>query len=151
VFSQTTEYALRAMACLALSPAELVPTSTLADTTKVPANYLAKVLQQLAGGGLIRGRRGVGGGYMLSRPSDRIKLLEIINVVGDLQRINACPLGLAAHGSNLCPLHQTMDNVAATVIEALDGVTLRDLVDDPKNPNRPLCETPALLTVNGRR
>src|SRR5262249_779585 len=62
VFSQTTEYALRAMACLALAPDELVPTSVLADKTKVPANYLAKVLQQLAGGGLIRGRRGVGRG-----------------------------------------------------------------------------------------
>ena len=89
MFSQTTEYALRAMACLALAPDELVPTSILADKTKVPANYLAKVLQQLAGGGLLRGRRGVGGGYTLARPSESITLLEIVNVVGDLHRVSA--------------------------------------------------------------
>ena len=61
MFSQTTEYALRAMACLALRPQQLTSAIALADQTKVPANYLAKVLQQLAGAGLIDGRRGVGG------------------------------------------------------------------------------------------
>jgi Rrf2 family protein len=113
---------------------------------------LAKVLQQLAAGGLIRGRRGVGGGYMLARSSDKINLLEIINTVGELHRIETCPLGLSTHGTNLCPLHRTMDKAAAMLIETLDGVTLKSLVDDPKNMNRPLCETMAApLTVNGVR
>ena len=69
MFSQTTEYALRAMACLAMYPDDLVATPTLAEQTKVPANYLAKVLQQLAAAKLITGRRGVGGGYRLARPA----------------------------------------------------------------------------------
>ncbi len=67
MFSQTTEYALRVMAWLALSPDLLVPTLTLADKTKVPAHYLAKVLQQLASAELVTGRRGVRGGYKLAR------------------------------------------------------------------------------------
>jgi Rrf2 family protein len=140
------------MASLALAPGELVPTSTLADRTKVPANYLAKVLQQLAGGGLIKGRRGVGGGYMLSKPAEQINLLDIINVVGELHRIECCPLGLQGHGTNLCPLHQAMDNAAATVMKMLDGVSLQSLVDDPKNCNKPLCEgAAAVLTVGGAK
>lgn len=138
MFSQTTEYALRAMACLALAPDELVPTSVLADKTKVPANYLAKVLQQLANGGLIRGRRGVGGGYTLARPFDSITLLEIINTVGDLHRVRSCPLG--AHGPALCPLHRALDEAAETLIKIFDGVTLRTLIEDPKYANKPLCE-----------
>ena len=152
MFSQTTEYALRAMACLALRPDALVPTPVLAKETKVPSNYLAKVLQQLAGANLIHGRRGVGGGYQLSRPSSQINLMDVINAVGDLRRIESCPLGLPNHGPNLCPLHRRLDQAAAGVIEVFSGVTLHDLVSDPRS-NKPLCDTEmaAKLTVSARR
>lgn len=152
MFSQTTEYALRAMACLALAPDQLVPTNVLASMTKVPNNYLAKVLQQLAGARLINGRRGVGGGYRLARPSAQINLLDIINAVDMLKRIESCPLGLTTHGTNLCPLHRTMDRAAAVLIEVVRGVTLHDLVEDGGTRVRPLCETktpvPLTLTLN---
>lgn len=151
MFSTTTEYALRAMSCLALaSSSELVPTQTLAIMTKVPQNYLAKVLQQLAGANMIIGRRGVGGGYRLARPANTIKLLEIINTVGHLGRITTCPLGLPNHGTNLCALHRTMDKAAETLMTMLDGVTLRDLIDQG-GMNKPLCDarTTQEVTVNG--
>lgn len=151
MFSQTTEYALRAMSCLALAPNQLVPTNTLAAMTKVPNNYLAKVLQLLAAANLITGRRGVGGGYKLARPATEIRLVEVINTVGSLKRIETCPLGLPNHGPNLCPLHRTMDKAAAALIDLLDNVTLQNLVDDPKTPNKPMCDsiTMAALTIGG--
>ena len=151
MFSQTTEYALRAMACLAMRPEELVPTPALAEQTKVPPNYLAKVLQQLAAAKLITGRRGVGGGYKLAKPSGDIRLLDVINAVTVVSRIESCPLGLASHGSKLCALHRKADEAAAAVIEVYNGTTLHDLLIDP-NPNKPLCETkPATLTMSARR
>lgn len=155
MFSQTTEYALRAMACLAMRSEALVATPVLAAETKVPANYLAKVLQQLAGAKLITGRRGVGGGYKLARPAAQIRLLEVINSVTVVERITSCPLGLPNHGTNLCPLHRRADEAAAAVIKVYNGVTLQDLLTDP-NPNKPLCDThkAAALTisaVNGKR
>lgn len=151
MFSVTTEYALRVMAAMAMSPDALVPTATLAAITKVPSNYLAKVLQQLASAQLVTGRRGVRGGYKLARPSQEIKLLEIIHSVGNLQRIETCPLGLASHGPSLCPLHRTMDQAAATLIQLFEGVSLKSLVDDPLIPNKPLCESGTLtkLTMRG--
>lgn len=152
MLSQTSEYALRAMAWLALTPSELVATSTLAEKTQVPATYLAKVLQQLSAADLITGRRGVGGGYRLARDPRAITLLQVIQAVGVLQRIPSCPLGIATHGSNLCPLHRKSDEAAAAVIEIYDGVTLEDLISDP-NSNTPLCETrPKIpLTVTARK
>lgn len=151
MFSQTTEYALRAMACLAMRPEELMPTPALAEQTKVPVNYLAKVLQQLAAAKLITGRRGVGGGYKLAKSSGDIKLLDVINAVTTVSRIESCPLGLASHGSKLCALHRKADEAAAAVIEVYNGTTLHDLLMDP-NPNKPLCETkPATLTMSARR
>lgn len=151
MFSQTTEYALRAMACLAMRPEELMPTPTLAEQTKVPPNYLAKVLQQLAAAKLITGRRGVGGGYKLAKSSGEIKLLDVINAVTTVSRIESCPLGLASHGSRLCALHKKADEAAAAVIDVYNGTSLHDLLSDP-NPNKPLCETkPATLTMSARR
>ncbi len=152
MFSQTTEYALRAMAWLALSPDTLVSTGSLADHTQVPEHYLAKVLQQLAAANLIKGRRGVGGGYMLARPAEDIAVSEVVRIVGSLNRISTCPLGLANHGSNLCPLHRLLDDVAREAFEILDGKSLRDLVDQP-GANKPLCDARAgavALSVNGR-
>lgn len=138
------------MACIALQPNELVSTPTLGKLTKVPVNYLAKVLQLLAGAELIVGRRGVGGGYRLARPAQTVTLLEIINAVSPVQRIETCPLGLPNHGPFLCPLHRKADQAAAAVIEIFGGVTLHDLVNDPVS-NRPLCdaERTAKLTLAG--
>ncbi len=150
MFSQTTEYALRAMACLALHPDSLTNAVQLAEQTKVPSNYLAKVLQQLASAGLIDGRRGVGGGYRLTRPADQINLLDVINTVAPVRRITECPLGLKNHGPNLCPLHRKTDAAAAAVIELFGKATLADLINDPKS-NKPLCDerTTQELTVLG--
>ncbi len=148
MFSQTTEYALRAMSWLALTPNELVSTVSLAEHTRVPAHYLAKVLQQLAAAGLIQGRRGVHGGYKLAKPASQIRLFDVLTTVGSLQRIKTCPMGLVNHGPNLCPLHRMMDSVAKSAIDILGDKTLEDLVNDPL-ANKPLCDadTTAKLTV----
>lgn len=150
MYSLTAEYALRAMACLAIRPTTLVPTTVLAEQTKVPSNYLAKVLQLLASADLIEGRRGVGGGYRLARGANQIRLLDVINAVDPVERIKSCPLGLTNHGSYLCPLHRKADQAAASFIEIYQGVTLHDLLQDPRE-NKPLCDadTTARLTANG--
>ncbi len=140
MLSQTTEYALRAMSCLAYDPERLTSTIELAEVTKVPSNYLAKVLQSLAQAELIVGRRGVGGGYKLNRPAEDITLLEVINSIDKVERITTCPLGLENHGSRLCPLHRRMDQAAAGLIKHFEGVTLKDIVTEPE-ATRPLCDT----------
>ncbi|MEL7472972.1 MAG: Rrf2 family transcriptional regulator [Planctomycetota bacterium] len=138
MLSQTAEYALRAMAILAYSPDELVPTPKLAEETKVPSNYLAKVLQLLAGDGLIIGRRGVGGGYRLARPAGEISMLKVVNAVESVERICSCPLELPNHTGALCPLHHKLDEAIAAVQKVFGDTSLQDLISDPESP-RPLC------------
>lgn len=151
MFSQTTEYALRAMAWLALTPDVLVPTTTLAEKTKVPPHYLAKVLQQLANANLITGRRGVRGGYRLARAAREISLLDVVSSVAEVSRITTCPLGLKNHGPNLCPLHRRMDDAAKTIIDMYSGITLQDLISEPAS-SRPLCDEAmtARLTISAK-
>ena len=141
MLSHTTEYALRAMVCLAYQPDELVSTSDLAEVTKVPMNYLAKVLQLLAKNDLVTGRRGVGGGYRLMRPATEISLLDVINSVDPILRIKSCPLKLENHSDGmLCPLHRRLDRAAAMLREEFDGVNLNDLISE-LGARRPLCDT----------
>ncbi|MFG0246975.1 MAG: RrF2 family transcriptional regulator [Phycisphaerales bacterium JB052] len=147
MLSQTTEYALRAMSCLAYMPDDLVSTAELADVTHVPMNYLAKVLQSLAKADLITGRRGVGGGYRLARPASDISMLDVINAINPIERITECPLKLENHTGKLCPLHSRLDEAAQSIIDRFGGISLHDmLAEDPTT--RPLCNTEMTARVD---
>ena len=65
MLSQTVEYALRATVYLATQAGKPATTNEVAARTRVPAAYLAKILQGLSKAGLIRSQRGVGGGVTL--------------------------------------------------------------------------------------
>ena len=66
------DYASRALLSLALHGAE-TPTSVrdIAERTGLPQPYLEQILLALKGAGLVRSKRGVGGGYVLARPPGR--------------------------------------------------------------------------------
>ena len=154
MLSQTCEYAMRAMACLAISPDELIPTTRLAEQTLVPPNYLAKVLQLLAQAKLITGRRGVGGGYQLARPATEISLIDVVNAIDPVKRIKTCPLGLANHQNSLCALHRTVDAAAKQFIESFSETRLSDLIVE-SDGLIPLCDADSAssisLSVDGKQ
>jgi len=127
------------MSCLAYMPDELVSTGKLAEVTHVPMNYLAKVLQLLAKADLITGRRGVGGGYRLAKPADEITMLDVINAIDPIKRIESCPLKLENHSGRLCPLHTRLDLAAKAVIDRFGGIKLADMLNEDPH-TRPLCD-----------
>lgn len=138
MFSQTAEYALRAVVALADGRDAPLTTRRMAQITKVPENYLAKVLQSLSRAGIITSQRGIGGGSMLARPASEISVYEVIECVDPIQRIHTCPLGIAAHGADLCPLHRRLDNAAAQVENEFRATSIETLVTEPAR-NPPLC------------
>jgi Rrf2 family iron-sulfur cluster assembly transcriptional regulator len=77
------DYACRALLSLALHADEPGPTSVhdIARRTGLPQPYLEQILLALKGAGLVRSKRGVGGGYVLARPSTEIRLSEILSAV----------------------------------------------------------------------
>src|SRR3954453_6698361 len=105
MFSQTVEYALRAVVHLADRAPEPRTTGQIAEATRVPRAYLSKVLQGLARAGVVHSQRGIGGGMVLVKAPAELTLLEVVNAVEPINRIRSCPLGLPSHGRHLCPLH----------------------------------------------
>ena len=77
------DYACRALLSLSLHIDEPGPTSVadIARRTGLPQPYLEQILLALKGAGLVRSKRGVGGGYVLARPTNEIRLSEILSAV----------------------------------------------------------------------
>lgn len=141
MISQTAEYALRAIVFLGTDPDAPKTTKQIAEATRVPVGYLAKVLQSLNRAGLISSQRGLyGGSLLLKRPED-ISILEIVNAVDPLQRINSCPLELKAHGAILCPLHKRLDDAMALVEKSFRETSVAELLAEPTT-SVPLCDYP---------
>lgn len=142
MFSRTVEYALRAAVWLASNPESSHTSRRLAEVTLVPLNYLAKVMQTLVDAELVTSQRGLGGGFALARPADRISVLDVVNAVDPLVRIRSCPLKLSSHAVRLCALHQRLDDAIAHVERAFGSTTLAELLTD-RGAERPLCPAPA--------
>lgn len=140
MISQTAEYALRAMVCLADSSDEKLTAQVIAGRTQVPAGYLSKVMQALARAGLASSQRGLRGGFTLARSAAEITVLDVVNAVDPVRRITTCPLGRPDHGTNLCPLHRRLDRAMAETERALGASTLAELLEEA-NGSKPLCET----------
>lgn len=128
MFSQSTEYALRIVVYLGSLGDRAATISQIAQSTRVPAGYLPKVLRGLARAELVRSRRGPHGGSTLARPASRITIYDIVEAVDPIRRITTCPLGLPNHGVNLCPLHHRLDAALAMVEEAFRASTVADLL-----------------------
>ncbi len=106
MFSQTVEYALRAVVHLADQFPSPRTTDQIGTATLVPKAYLSKVLQGLCHANIVQSKRGIGGGMTLITSPTHLTPLEVINAVEPIGRIRECPLGLTAHGIRLCPLHK---------------------------------------------
>ncbi len=110
----------------------------IATETKVPIDYLFKVLQALSRAGLVQAQRGKNGGFnLLNDPAD-VSIYDIVQAVDPIKRIAKCPLGLKAHGIRLCSLHRKLDDAMRNIEEAFSSTSLAELIDD-SSPIRPLC------------
>jgi Rrf2 family protein len=126
------DYASRALLSLALHVDEAGPTSVrdIAERTGLPQPYLEQILLALKGAGLVRSKRGVGGGYVLARSPADIKLSEIVSAVdgpitvgdfGEPHQDGACD------HEGQCVLLAVWNNVSEHMRQHLEGFTLADI------------------------
>jgi Rrf2 family transcriptional regulator, nitric oxide-sensitive transcriptional repressor len=151
MFSQTVEYALRAVVYLSTNREQPQTNEAIAKATKMPAAYLAKVLRELSKAGIVKSQRGVGGGVLLNQSPDDLTIYQVVNAVEPIRRITTCPLGLSNHGLRLCALHSRLDQAMASVEDAFRQTTLGELLKEP-NPSVPLCNQSSspLITLKKR-
>jgi Rrf2 family protein len=138
LLSQTVEYALRAVVTLANAEGRPMVTADIAKATEVPMGYLYKVLQQLGRNDLVQSQRGSKGGFTLRRNPQDLTLLEVINAVDPLKRIQRCPMDQVQEVDVLCALHKRIDDAMAALERAFAETTVEELLCDTDRPY-PLC------------
>jgi Rrf2 family iron-sulfur cluster assembly transcriptional regulator len=117
------------------------PTSVkdLADRTGLPQPYLEQILLALKGAGLVRSKRGVGGGYVLARPAEEITLSQIVGAVdgpiaaGDFGRPHE---GGACNHEGQCILLEVWAGVGEHMRSHLDSFTLASLAATARGENK---------------
>lgn len=128
--TQFTDYCLRTLLYLGARPGEITPASGIAEAYGISANHVAKVAKWLTREGIVRARRGSGGGLELAvepidlcigelvrRTEPHLDLLECF----DASR-NTCPL------SGACALERVLHDARDAFLAVLDDVTLADLL-----------------------
>ena len=152
MFSQTVEYALRAVVYLADQGDTAHTVQQIAAVTQVPQAYLSKVMQSLHRANLVESRRGLHGGFLLTRTPAELTIWDVVQAVEPLRRIRACPLKLDAHRLRLCPLHKKLDDAIAGIERAFRDTTLAEILAEPTT-SKPLCPFPRveLATVSGKK
>ncbi|MGH2521429.1 MAG: RrF2 family transcriptional regulator [Anaerolineales bacterium] len=91
--TRQADYAVRAVLYLAqLAPGRRASTAQIARDQSIPVTFLAKIVSQLAGVGIVRATRGAHGGVTLARPAEEINLLEIVEAIDGPVLLNDCVL-----------------------------------------------------------
>lgn len=143
MLNQTSEYALRVVALIASRPPEEPSHATeLAATLDVPANYLSKILHQLAAAGILASRRGRHGGFVLAKPAARLRLATVIAPFEDVAAYRTCLLGHSVCNDRVaCVAHHRWKPIAESILRFLADTTVESLAqsggDPPAVPNQP--------------
>jgi Rrf2 family protein len=134
--SAAVEWALHC--CVALADvAAPVPVAKLAHLHDVSSTYLAKQMQTMARGGLVRSVQGKAGGYVLTRAPEDITVLDVVLAIEGPAPAFECteirqrgPLATPPEDcARACPVARAMLAGEAAWRAALKAISIRDLRD----------------------
>ncbi|RMH45703.1 MAG: Rrf2 family transcriptional regulator [Alphaproteobacteria bacterium] len=127
-----TDYGLRMLMRMAAAPGRAFSTAELAGEFGLSRHHLAKIMQRLAQGGIVETRRGGGGGAVLARPADQIRLGALVRLLEEGQPLVEC---FASGGDcsldGRCRLKARLRAAEAAFLADLDRSTLADIALEP--------------------
>ncbi|MDT8436234.1 MAG: Rrf2 family transcriptional regulator [Gemmatimonadota bacterium] len=130
MLTDTAGYALRAVLYIARHDAEgLVPARVVAEALRVPANYLSKILHELAKRGVLASSRGARGGFRLGVRPDELRILAVVEPFEEMEPERVCLLGRPeCSEADPCPAHHAWRDVLEHKREFLRTTTVAALL-----------------------
>ena len=134
--SDGIEWGLHVCVLLAPLPDDAaLPAAKLAEYNGVPAAYLAKHLQALAGAGVLRTVKGAKGGYRLAKPPAEITVLEVVEAIDGGESAFRCseirrrgPMAMPAREyTKPCGIHHAFTKADEAWRAELAKTTIADL------------------------
>jgi len=111
----------------------------LSKIENIPVKFLEQILLIMKRAGLLRSKRGIGGGYQLDRSPEEITLGEIVTLIdGPFAPLSITPAETDRVPPGLRPeeqgLHKCFAQLQSLVNEHLDAHTLKDILENER-PN----------------
>ena len=132
--SRPAEYALRAMTYVArLEPGKRILTRDLAEAIHVPAPYLSKIMRSLTANGILDAKKGHHGGFLITRPLEEVRFIDILRAVDFEPSADHCLFGLGScDANNPCPLHFEWSILKGQIEDWARTHTLADSLKDSR-------------------
>jgi len=142
MLSRKAKYGIKALSALARAPfGTPVQISTLAAGEHIPHKFLEAILLALRNHGLVRSKKGKGGGYELLKPANQITYGEIIRILdGPLAPVPCASVTAYVKCSDCpneaaCSVRRVMKHVRDAMAGILDHTTLAEAnVSLPASP-----------------
>lgn len=130
MLSRTSEYALRAMVCLARHVDDWpVPGKRIADEAGIPPKYLSNILSNLVRAGVLSSSPGIGGGFAMARSPKDVPLDDILKPFESiLAPSRPCPFGNeVCSDESPCAGHEGWKHVKEVYAQFLHDTTIHDV------------------------
>ena len=135
MLTNQSKYAVRAVLYLAVytSIDKKMSSKEVAEKIKVPAPFLAKILQKLVREAIISSTKGPNGGFYLTEKNLSHSMLDIVRVIEGLELLGECFLGLPRCGDdNPCAIHHLVAPFKHTMIEEMGDKTILTYAKETK-------------------
>jgi Rrf2 family nitric oxide-sensitive transcriptional repressor len=127
--STYTDYTLRTLMHLAVSPDRIATIAGIAATWQIPETHLMKIVHQLGRAGDVETIRGRNGGLRLGRPPSSMNIGTIVRRTEADMALVACFDGTSVCViSEACVLQSVLHEALSAFLAVLDRYTLADLV-----------------------
>ncbi len=129
--SKKTDYALMAMAHLAVKPGASSSAREIAEAYDIPVELMAKVLQRLTRRGLLVSQQGTRGGYQLARAAGSISVADVIQAIDGPVAVTACSTHATRCGQfEKCNVRDPLRRIREVIVSALSETTMNELAAD---------------------
>lgn len=136
--ARLTDYGTVLLIEMARHPAEIHTAANLARRLRIPVPTVGKLLKQLAAGGILRSRRGKGGGYQLVTAPEGITLAQVLTVLEGPLAITDCSAGQGlCQLETGCAVRHNWQQINQAIYHGLDQLTLAAM-SKPLVPTQPL-------------
>lgn len=131
--STKSQYGLRAMTYLAKCKKKICPLKEISKGEGISFDYLEKIIAKLEKSGLVKAKKGIHGGYYLSKKPLKIKVGEILNSLeGDKQLVKCISQGNLKKSlcsrERQCCTRPLWKKVHDSLNKTLNSITLADLI-----------------------
>jgi Rrf2 family iron-sulfur cluster assembly transcriptional regulator len=136
--STKAQYAVRAMVSLNLTEGDKpVSIRDISEREEISLSYLEQLFVKLRRGKIVNSVRGPGGGYVLARSADLIRVDQIIDSVEEtLVPVSCMDEGQCSCATDTrCVTHGVWQGLGERIRQFLASMTLADLTEEARQKN----------------